>query len=57
MHNGNFATLADAVKHYVSGGIERPSRSPLMKPVALTDAEQNELVAFLQTLGGEAPPR
>jgi cytochrome c peroxidase len=57
MHNGNFATLDDAVRHYVSGGIERPSRSPLMKPVALTDAEQKELVAFLNTLGGEAPAR
>ena len=57
MHNGNFPTLADAVKHYVSGGIERPSRSPLMKPVPLTEAEQNELVAFLQTLGGEGAGR
>jgi cytochrome c peroxidase len=57
MHNGNFPTLADAVKHYVLGGIDRPSRSPLMKPVALTGPEQADLVAFLRTLGGEAPAR
>ncbi len=52
MHNGDFATLAAVVKHYVSGGIERPSRSPLMRPVPLTEAEQGDLIAFLQTLGG-----
>jgi len=52
MHNGEFKTLADVMKHYVSGGIERPSRSPLMKPVPLTEFEQGDLIAFLQTLGG-----
>lgn len=56
MHNGNFSTLADAVKHYVAGGIDRPSRSPLMKPALLSEPEQGDLVAFLETLGG-APAR
>ena len=33
MHNGEWATLEDVMRHYVTGGIDRPSRSPLMKPV------------------------
>jgi cytochrome c peroxidase len=30
MHNGSQATLQDVMKHYEKGGIDRPSRSPLM---------------------------
>jgi cytochrome c peroxidase len=49
------------VKHYEKGGIDRPSRSPLIKPLALTDQERSDLVAFLETLSGaqeaEAPPK
>jgi cytochrome c peroxidase len=49
------------VKHYEKGGIDRPSRSPLIKPFTLTDQEPADLVAFLETLTGagerEAPPK
>jgi cytochrome c peroxidase len=36
--------------HYVAGGTARPTRSPLMKPVALTATEVADVVAFLRTL-------
>lgn len=50
MHDGSLATLADVMKHYVSGGLPRPTRSPLMKPVALTPDEVDDVVAFMRTL-------
>jgi cytochrome c peroxidase len=53
MHDGSLKTLRDVVDHYVKGGIDRPSRSPMMHPVDLTEDERNDLVAFLQTLTGE----
>jgi cytochrome c peroxidase len=61
MHNGMAATLYDAVKHYEKGGIDRPSRSPMMLPLQLTEQERRDLVAFMQTLSGlpegeDAPP-
>ena len=52
MHAGQFATLEEVVAHYVEGGIDRPSRSPLMRPVDLTAEEQHDLVEFLKTLTG-----
>jgi cytochrome c peroxidase len=52
MHNGMAANLYEAVKHYETGGIDRPSRSPEMKPLRLTETERQDLVAFLQTLTG-----
>jgi cytochrome c peroxidase len=51
MHNASSATLEDTVRHYEKGGIERPSRSPLLQPIKLTDQERNDLVAFMETLG------
>jgi len=54
MHNGSTATLADTVRHYERGGIDRPSRSPLMTAIQLNDQERRDLVAFMETLSG--PP-
>jgi cytochrome c peroxidase len=51
MNNGSAATLEDVVRHYEKGGIERPSRSPLLQPISLTDQERGDLVAFMETLG------
>jgi cytochrome c peroxidase len=53
MHNASKATLADVVRHYESGGIERDSRSPMFMPVELSDGERADLVAFLESLTGE----
>jgi cytochrome c peroxidase len=52
MHNGMAATLYDVVKHYEKGGIDRPSRSPMMLPLQLTEQERRDLVVFMQTLTG-----
>jgi cytochrome c peroxidase len=61
MHDGSAADLHQAIKHHEKGGIDRPSRSPLIKPLALTDQERSDLVAFLETLTGEGeavpPPK
>jgi cytochrome c peroxidase len=54
MHNASVATLADVVRHYEKGGIDRPSRSPTMVPIRLMDQERLDLVAFMETLTGES---
>ncbi|MBO0904045.1 cytochrome-c peroxidase [Jiella sonneratiae] len=50
MHNGSLQTLEEVVIHYESGGLDRPSRSPLMRPFSLTDAERADLVAFMHSM-------
>ena len=61
MHDGSAADLHAVVRHYEKGGIDRPSRSPLIKPIALTDQQRIDLVAFMETLTGEGeavpPPK
>jgi cytochrome c peroxidase len=52
MHNGSDATLTDVMKLYEKGGIDRPSRSPLMQPIELTDEERRDLIAFMESLTG-----
>src|SRR6188508_2661566 len=52
MHNASLATLDDVMRHYEKGGIDRPSRSPLLVPIQLSDAERGDLVAFMETLTG-----
>jgi cytochrome c peroxidase len=58
MHDGSTVDLYQVMKHYEKGGIDRPSRSPLMKPIALSDQERRDLIAFMETLTGmpEAQP-
>jgi cytochrome c peroxidase len=50
MHHGEVATLAAVVVHYISGGVARPSRSPLIQPRALNAQDIQDLVAFMQSL-------
>jgi len=57
MHNASVATLADAVRHYEKGGIDRPSRSPMFVPIQLTDQERLDLVAFMEALTGAEATR
>ena len=52
MHNGSDATLRDVMKLYEKGGIDRPSRSPLMMPIELNDQERDDLIAFMESLTG-----
>jgi cytochrome c peroxidase len=54
MHDGSLKTLDDVLKHYELGGIERPSRSPLMMPIKLSGDERRDLITFMETLTEEA---
>lgn len=61
MHDGSAVDLHQVMKHYEKGGIDRPSRSPLMKAIALSDQERRDLIAFMESLTGmpeaEAAPK
>lgn len=54
MHNGVFKTLEEVIAFYDQGGGEDPfgTRSPLLKPLALTREEKAALHAFLKSLNG-----
>ena len=61
MHNGAFFTLEEVVDFYNRGGLDEDGRttgfpqtkSPLIKPLALTDTEKEELVAFIEAFSGK----
>ncbi|MGD0722402.1 MAG: cytochrome c peroxidase [Roseiarcus sp.] len=57
MHDGSVPTLAAVVDLYDRGGIDRPSRSELVGPLGLTEAEKTDLLAFLDSLTGTPPLR
>ena len=58
MHDGGLATIEEVIRYYEAGGVKRPSRSPDMpNTVGLTDRERENLIAFLETLSSERPPR
>jgi cytochrome c peroxidase len=50
MHDGSVPSLEAVIDLYDRGGIDRPSRSPLIRPLGLTAEEKADLLAFLQTL-------
>ncbi|MFK7971839.1 MAG: cytochrome-c peroxidase [Bacteroidia bacterium] len=54
MHDGRFETLEEVIEHYVSGGANRPTQSPFVRPNVqdslLTDQEKSDLIAFLLAL-------
>ncbi len=56
MHDGSVPDLKAVVMHYNSGGVNRPSRSDKVHPLGLTDAEVDDLVAFMRTLSSEDIP-
>ena len=56
MHDGSLRTLAAVIAHYNQAGIDRPSRSALIRPLGLSADEQNDIVAFLQTLSSQLKP-
>jgi cytochrome c peroxidase len=57
MHDGSVPTLAAVVDLYDRGGIDRPSRSELVRPLGLTEGEKADLLAFLDSLTGTPPLR
>ena len=40
-HNGSLSSLEAVVRFYETGGIDRPSRSPLMRPLSLSDEQRS----------------
>lgn len=49
-HDGSRATLAEAVRYMASGGGADPNKSDLLLDRGLTDAEIDQIVAFLEAL-------
>jgi len=45
-------TLGEVVQHYNRGGDDQSNLDLNIVPLGLSDAEENQLVAFLQTLDG-----
>ncbi len=55
MHNGVFKTLEEVVDFYNRGGGEAVNKTPLLKPLGLTDAEKKNLMVFLEALSMDEP--
>lgn len=53
MHDGSLATLWDVMDHYNKGGVANPYLDGGMQRLALSEAEIDDLVAFLFTLTGD----
>ncbi len=61
MHSGQFDTLEEVVDFYNAGGVAADGRttafpetkSPLIRPLGLTEPEREDLVAFIEAFSGE----
>jgi len=56
MHDGSQKTLDEVIAFYNQGGHKNPWLSSEVKPLKLTDQEQKDVVAFLNSLSGEIDP-
>jgi cytochrome c peroxidase len=52
MHDGSLATLRDVLEFYNLGGVPNEVLDPLITPLGLSDAEIEDLIAFLRSLTG-----
>ncbi len=50
MHDGSLPSLEAVINHYNSGGMSHANKHELIKPLHLTQKEQEQLIAFLKTL-------
>ena len=50
MHDGSLKNLEDVIEHYNAGGKRNARKSPLIKPLNLTETEKKDLLAFLRCL-------
>jgi cytochrome c peroxidase len=58
MHDGSLATFDDVVSHYAERVVKRPTLSAdLPQRIELSATERAQLVAFLNTLSSDDPPR
>ncbi len=56
-HDGSARTLADVVKFYNGGGRQNINRDWDLEALVLTEDEQKDLIAFLESLAGRMPIR
>lgn len=54
MHDGSLATLEEVVEFYSEGGRANPGLDPEIRPLHLSSAEKQNLLAFLRCLNGTA---
>jgi cytochrome c peroxidase len=52
MHDGSLASLRDVLEFYNRGGVPNEVLDPLIRPLGLSDAEIDDLLAFLRSLTG-----
>jgi cytochrome c peroxidase len=58
MHDGSRTMLDDVIRHYEQGGVRRRTRSTdLPRNLKLNAQERDDLIAFLQALSSDAPPK
>lgn len=51
MHDGAYSTMKEVIQHYNKGGNPKdPNQDSLMMPLNLTDKEQSDLIAFMNSL-------
>jgi len=53
MHDGSIYDLEAVIAHYQVGGVDRPSRSPLMPPLDISEKDVEDLLSFLLSLTAE----
>ena len=53
MHDGSIATLEAVIDLYNKGGVDRPSRAEVIKPLGLSASEKVDLLAFLRALSDD----
>lgn len=56
MHDASFATLPDVVRYYAGGGTRHPGLDGSIAKFDATDAEVDDVVAFLQSLSSDVRP-
>jgi cytochrome c peroxidase len=55
MHNGVFFTPEEVIDFYDKGGGDDPNKSPLLRPLRLSEQEKKDLLAFLLSLSSDKP--
>jgi cytochrome c peroxidase len=53
MHDGSLATLEEVIEYYDRGGNQSPGLDAEIRPLRLTVAEKQSLIAFLRALNGQ----
>jgi cytochrome c peroxidase len=53
MHDGSLSDLAGVLRFYNNGGVPHPELDPAIKPLGLSEAQLQDLEAFLRSLTGD----